>query len=137
MLARLTLGFGYDTCTFLSGLGLISGGNLPSGKWSIGGADSRVPNTLGPALGISKHGPFEIDDSISRIDTYFGNQANFNLDRWSQLVGITKQFGGQFSIDMFGAERKLTHEQSLNNNPIYDAGPKQLAVALAEREPLC
>ena len=91
-----TLGFGYDLCTVLSALGLIAGGrckssylsghsrkrskyllpragDLVSGKYSIGGADSRVPNTLGPALGISKHGTFEIDQSISRVDQYFGN----------------------------------------------------------------
>ena len=42
-----TLGFGYDTCTFLSALGLIAGGDLPTGLYSIGGADSRVPNTIG------------------------------------------------------------------------------------------
>jgi len=54
---QITLGFGYDTCTFLSALGLLAGGDLATGKYSIGGADSRVPNTLGPALGISHHGP--------------------------------------------------------------------------------
>ena len=42
-----TLGFGYDTCVFLSALGLVAGGDLPTGKYSIGGADSRVPNTIG------------------------------------------------------------------------------------------
>lgn len=95
---QITLGFGYDTCVFLSALGLLSGGDLPSGIYSIGGEDARVPNTLGPSLGISHHGPFEVDNSISRIDTYFGNQANFNLDRWNQLVALSEQYGG------FGAE---------------------------------
>ena len=87
---QITLGFAYDTCTFLSALGLLSGGDLPSGKcmlgqdelsidsllgkYSIGGADARVPNTLGPSLGISRHGFFEVDNSISREDAYFGTQ---------------------------------------------------------------
>lgn len=47
-----TLGFGYDTCSFLSALGLISGGDLPTGIYSIGGADSRVPNTIGYVISI-------------------------------------------------------------------------------------
>lgn len=69
---QITLGFGYDTCTFLSALGLLAGGDLPSGKCSIGEPDARVPNTLGLSLGISKYGFFEVDNSISREDAYFG-----------------------------------------------------------------
>lgn len=72
---QITLGFGYDTCVFLSAVGLLAGGDIVSGAYSIGGADSRVPNTLGPSLGISKHGFFEVDTSISREDSYFG-QSN-------------------------------------------------------------
>ena len=44
----------------------MAGGDLATGAYSIGGQDDRVPNTLGPALGISKHGVFEIDNSPSR-----------------------------------------------------------------------
>lgn len=69
---QITLGFGYDTCVFLSALGLLAGGDLPSGMYSIGGEDPRVPNTFGPSLGISHHGFFEVDNSISREDAYFG-----------------------------------------------------------------
>lgn len=68
---QITLGFGYDTCTFVSALGLLASGDIATGIYSIGGADSRVPNTLGPALGISKHGSFEIDNSISRQGKLF------------------------------------------------------------------
>jgi hypothetical protein len=53
-------GFGYDLCTFLSGLGLLAGGDLATGKISISGPDSRVPNTLGDAKGLDNHGPFEV-----------------------------------------------------------------------------
>lgn len=42
-------GFSYDMATILSAIGLISGGDLISGKYSVGGADSRVPDTLGPS----------------------------------------------------------------------------------------
>ena len=60
---QTVFGFGYDLAAFLSAVGLIAGGDLVTGKysigrrvdplrrfgsdWSVGGADSRVPNTLG------------------------------------------------------------------------------------------
>src|ERR1700750_2364096 len=69
---QITLGFGYDTCTFLSALRLLAGGDIVTGQYSIGGAGPRVSNPLGPSLGISKHGFFEVDTSISRQDAFFG-----------------------------------------------------------------
>ncbi|KAB8343155.1 hypothetical protein FH972_022745 [Carpinus fangiana] len=130
---QITLGFGYDTCVFLSALGLLAGGDLATGKYSIGGQDARVPNTLGPALGISTHGPFEIDTSISRIDSAFGNQASFNLDRWNRIRGIADKNGGMFGMNTWANERVVSYQESLTKNPSFDAGPKQLAVNLAER----
>ena len=53
-------GFAYDLSTFLSALAVIAGGDLATGYYSIGGADARVPNTLGPALGLDKHGAFSL-----------------------------------------------------------------------------
>nr|POE79362.1 aromatic peroxygenase [Quercus suber] len=130
---QITLGFGYDTCVFLSALGLLSGGDLPSGKYSIGGADSRVPNTLGPSLGISKHGFFEVDNSISREDAYFGNAADFKLDRFNRLVNITKKYGGEFGNSAFAEERVVVYNEAKNINPEFDAGIRWLAVTTAER----
>ncbi|CAK4031304.1 aromatic peroxygenase-like [Lecanosticta acicola] len=130
---QITLGFGYDTCTFLSALGLLSGGDLPSGKYSIGGADARVPNTLGPSLGISRHGFFEVDNSISREDTYFGNQADFRLDRFNRLVNITQKYNGEFGNSAFAEERVLVYNEAKNTNPSFNAGVRWLAVTTAER----
>lgn len=113
----MKLGFGYDTCVFLSALGLLSGGDIATGKYSIGGADARVPNTLGPALGISKHGFFEIDNSISRQDTYFGNPSNFILSRWDRIVEMTKKYGGQFGNSLWAEERVLVYNEAKNTNP--------------------
>ena len=81
---------------FLSALAVVAGGDLVTGKYSIGGADSRVPNTIGPALGLDKHGVFESDGSITREDVHFGNNANFILQRWEEYVNISDQNGGLF-----------------------------------------
>lgn len=72
----------------------MAGGDLITGKYSIGGADDRVPNTIGPALGLDKHGVFEIDGSITREDTYFSNNANFVQQRWDEYVDIADKNGG-------------------------------------------
>ena len=42
---QVAYGFGYDLSVFLSALGLIAGGDLPTGKYTIGG---RKYPTLGP-----------------------------------------------------------------------------------------
>jgi len=63
----------FDLGVGLSVLGLLAGGDIVTGKYSLGGKDSRVPDTLGPAWGIDRHGLFEIDGSISRSDAAFGD----------------------------------------------------------------
>jgi hypothetical protein len=94
---QIGYGFDYSLSVFLSALGLMAGGDLVSGKYSIGGADARVPNILGPALGLDKHGVFEIDGSITRQDVYFGNNADFILQRWNEYVAIADLNDGLFN----------------------------------------
>ena len=93
-----------------------------------------MPNTLGPALGLDKHGTFEIDGSISRQDNYFGNQADFIPQRWetvrSQAVSAG---GGFFGIETWIANQKATYETARATNPEFFAGVKYFAVSLAER----
>ena len=134
LLVQTAYGFGYDLSTFLSALGLIAGGDLVTGKYSIGGADSRVPNTLGPALGLDKHGTFEIDGSISRPDNYFGNQADFIPSRWETVrQQAVSSGGGFFGIETQIANQKATYETARATNPEFFAGVKYFAVSLAER----
>jgi hypothetical protein len=89
-------GSDYGLSVFLSAAGLLEGGDLVTGKYSIGGADARVPNTLGPALGLDKHGVFEIDGSITRQDVHFGNNADFIQQRWDEYVAVANRYGGLF-----------------------------------------
>ena len=96
--------------------------------------DSRVPNSIGPALGLFKHGTFEIDGSISRQDDYSGNEATFILSRWNALVAQSKQFdNGMFGRNLFAQERYTTYNSARSKNPYFNAGAKQFAVSLAER----
>ena len=96
--------------------------------------DARVPNTIGPALGLFKHGTFEIDGSITRQDDYFGNEATFILDRWNNLVAMSEELDdGNFGRDLFTAERASTFNTARSTNPNFNGGAKQFAVGLAER----
>jgi hypothetical protein len=93
-----------------------------------------VPNTLGPSLGLDKHGTFEIDGSISREDNYFGNQANFQLPRFDALVDLANsKYGGQFGRSLFVEEKLTTYNTARATNPNFNAGIKYLVVAHAER----
>ena len=126
-------GFDFSLSVFLSALGLMAGGDLVSGIYSIGGADSRVPNTLGPALGLDKHGGFEIDGSITRQDVYFGNNANFLLQRWNEYVSESKAQGGEFNLAANAVDNGFRYDNSLGTNPDFFAGVIWFAVSHAER----
>ncbi|UZJ53727.1 hypothetical protein CBS101457_003047 [Exobasidium rhododendri] len=127
-------GFGYDLCTFLSGLGLLAGGDLGTGLMSISGPDSRVPNTLGPAKGLDNHGPFEIDGSMSRNDTYFGDNHSFQQSRWDKIKGYAALYDdGNYGAAMWKKERKITYDEGVADNPEFYAGAKYIAVGIAER----
>ncbi|KAL1847336.1 hypothetical protein Plec18170_008688 [Paecilomyces lecythidis] len=126
-------GFGFDLSVFLSALALLAGGDLLTGIYSIGGEDARVPNTLGPAPGMSSHGVFEIDGSITREDTYFGNNANFILQRWDEYVEIANRHGGQFGWETNGEDNGYRYDLSRETNPEFYAGALWFAVSHAER----
>ena len=131
---QIGYGFSYDLATLLGALGVITGGDLLTGKFSIGGADSRVPNTLGPSLGLDKHGTFEVDNSITRQDAYFGNQANFLASRWDRLNNIRNQNGGgQFGRETMRYDGAVTYDESRSTNPQFNAGIKWLIVAFGAR----
>ncbi|KAL9052462.1 MAG: hypothetical protein Q9162_005374 [Coniocarpon cinnabarinum] len=125
--------FTYGLSVFLSALGLLAGGDLPTGKYTIGGADSRVPNTIGPALGLDSHGVFEIDGSITRQDVHFGNNANFLLQRWEEYVDAANDNGGLFNEAANAQDNGFRYDNSRNTNPDFFAGAAWFAVSHAER----
>jgi hypothetical protein len=123
----------FDIAVFLSVLGLLAGGDIPTGKYTIGGEDSRVPNTLGTAYGIDRHGLFEIDASISRGDRYFGDNHSFNITRWNKLVDDANTYGdGLFNIDAVRENAADAVEESRASNPEFTFGGN-FAVVYATR----
>ncbi|CAF9916746.1 hypothetical protein IMSHALPRED_003283 [Imshaugia aleurites] len=130
---QIGYGFDYSLSVFLSALGLLAGGDLVSGLYTIGGADARVPNTIGPAGGLDKHGVFEIDGSITRQDVYFGNNANFLLQRWQEYVNETSQTGGLFNQALNAIDNGYRYDISRETNPDFLAGVAWFLVSHAER----
>ena len=126
-------GFSFELSVFLSALALLAGGDLVTGIYSIGGADPRVPNTLGLAPGMSSHGTFEIDGSITREDTYFGDNSNFILQRWNEYVDIADRHEGQFKAEAQAEDNGLRYDYSRATNPWFFAGAIWFAVSHAER----
>lgn len=123
----------FDIAVFLSALGLLAGGDIPTGKYSIGGRDSRVPETLGPVYGIDRHGLFEIDASISRGDRYFGDNHSFNVTRWNKLVSDANNHGdGLFNIEAVKHNAADAVDESRATNPRFTFGAN-FAVVYATR----
>lgn len=124
----------FDIAVFLSALGLLAGGDIPTGKYTIGGRDSRVPETLGvPVYGIDRHGLFEIDASISRGDRYFGDNHSFNISRWNKLVSDANTYGdGLFNIEAMKHNAADQVDASRANNPEFAFGGN-FAVVYATR----
>ncbi|KAJ5579868.1 uncharacterized protein N7459_005853 [Penicillium hispanicum] len=58
-----------------------------------------------------------IDGSITREDTYFGNNANFVLQRWGQYVDIVNRYGGPFGAETQAEDRALRYDNSRATNP--------------------
>lgn len=123
----------FDIAVFLSALGLLAGGDLVTGRYSIGGQDPRITSPLGPVYGIDRHGTFEIDASISRGDRYFGDSHSFNLSRWDKLVSDADQHGGGlFNIEAMKRNAADAVDESRATNPEFTFGAN-FAVVYATR----
>ena len=52
------------------------------------------------------------------IDTYFGNQANFQLDRFDNIIALAEdKYGGEFGNDLWADERVTTYQNAKDTNP--------------------
>ncbi|KAF2479377.1 hypothetical protein BDY17DRAFT_327353 [Neohortaea acidophila] len=132
---QIAYSISYDLAIFLSALGLLAGGDIPTGKYTIGGASPLVPQTIPgvPPLGIDRHGLFEIDASISRWDRYFGDDHSFNISRWNKAVEDANNYGdGLFNIEAMKNNAADAVEYSRAVNPEFAFGGN-FAVVYATR----
>ncbi|TFK18467.1 hypothetical protein FA15DRAFT_709827 [Coprinopsis marcescibilis] len=103
----------------------LMNGNLVTDLLSIGGKTRNTgPDPRGqPALiaGISQHGTFEGDASLTRGDEFFGNNHSFNQTLFDQFIDFSNRFGGGFYNISVAAELRFQRiQQSIATNPEFD-----------------
>ncbi|TFK26066.1 Cloroperoxidase [Coprinopsis marcescibilis] len=103
---------------------LILEGNVVTDLLSIGGKTSRTgPDAPPPASigGISHHGTFEGDASITRGDAFFGDNHSFNQVLFDQFVDFSNRFGNGFYNYTVGGELRFHRiQQSIATNPEFN-----------------
>ncbi|GJJ14072.1 hypothetical protein Clacol_008329 [Clathrus columnatus] len=80
------------------------------------GPDPPAPAIVG---GLSQHGTFEGDTSMTRVDAFFGNPAIFNETRFDEFSAFAMQFGvnGTYDINAAAELRHQRLEDSIQTNP--------------------
>ncbi|TFK21072.1 aromatic peroxygenase precursor [Coprinopsis marcescibilis] len=98
-------------------------GNVVTDLLSIGEKTRRTgPDPPSPAIvgGISNHGTFEGDASMTRGDAFFGDNHSFNQTLFDQLVDFSNRFGGGFyNLTVAGELRHQRIQQSIATNPTF------------------
>ncbi|GJJ14082.1 hypothetical protein Clacol_008339 [Clathrus columnatus] len=113
---------GNDFAKFLVYQAHLIDGNPLTNLISIGmktpltGPDPPQPASIG---GLSLHGTFEGDTSMTRVDAFFGNPAIFNEQRFDEFSAFSTEFGVQGTYDI-NAAAELRHQrlqESIQTNP--------------------
>ncbi|KIJ53244.1 hypothetical protein M422DRAFT_155474 [Sphaerobolus stellatus SS14] len=107
---------------FLVYQAFLMNGNPITNLMSIGmktpltGTNPPKPAQVG---GLSFHGTFEGDTSMSRVDAFFGDPAAFNQTRFNDLLAFASKYGVNGTYDI-NAASELRHERlqdSIATNP--------------------
>ncbi|KAF7327276.1 Cloroperoxidase [Mycena kentingensis (nom. inval.)] len=132
-----------DFGAFLVAANMLMKGNPYLNKISIGGVSSKVPAVPGsktPPGGLSEHGGFEGDASLTREDVNLGDNANFqNLHYDNMLIQLGK-FGGDgtfgnstvFNAETLAAVREHNFRSSMANNPKFAISPTRFIAIWTE-----
>ncbi|KIJ24362.1 hypothetical protein M422DRAFT_274889 [Sphaerobolus stellatus SS14] len=79
------------------------------------------PEPPKPALvgGLSQHGTFEGDMSMTRVDAFFGDQAVFNEDLFQGFISTSTKFGfnGTYDVNAAAELRNQRLQNSIQTNP--------------------
>ncbi|KIJ48622.1 hypothetical protein M422DRAFT_247470 [Sphaerobolus stellatus SS14] len=113
---------GNDFAKFLVYQAHLMNGNPLTNLLSIGMKTPETgPNPSKPALigGLSQHGTFEGDTSMTRVDAFFGDPVAFNEDLFQEFMSFASKFGANGSYDINAAAELRHHrlQDSIKTNP--------------------
>lgn len=123
---------GYDLAVILAVLGIQAGGDITTGKLSIGcDATSRTAllPILGSQPGLNGHNKFEGDTSLTRNDFFTANGDNFSFNGtlFASMKSVADRVsGGNFDFNALAAYRSQRYDESVRENPNFFFGPLSL-----------
>ncbi|KAH8825940.1 Chloroperoxidase [Flagelloscypha sp. PMI_526] len=111
--AMESFNFDYATSSTLSAFGMLSRGNAFTNQLSIGGPTQRIPPLPGNidgnyTRGLSAHGRFEGDVSMTRRDFGLGGNAALDPELFSQLLDYVALYGND--SDVTGPKSVVTEQ---------------------------
>ncbi|KDR68079.1 hypothetical protein GALMADRAFT_146570 [Galerina marginata CBS 339.88] len=111
-------------------------GNPITNLMSIGGATPLTgPNPPKPATvgGLNTHNNCEGDTSMTRADTFFGNNHDFDESRFKHFVDYSNKYGaGKYNLTVAAELRHFLHQDSLKRNPQFSLVSPRLFTAYGE-----
>ncbi|THV89509.1 Cloroperoxidase [Aureobasidium pullulans] len=138
--AARVFNMGADLTTFLAGGSVLFAGDIPTMRYSIGGADKRtnsagaLGSALGTETGLSGHLRFkEGDASGTRCDFYLcdGDNHNMNGSIFKDLQDKAKTYGGgQYNVKALIHHSAAQYQNSRNNNPNFYFLPPSSALTI-------
>jgi len=123
---------GYDLAVLLAVLGIQAGGDVTTGRLSIGcDATSRTAllPLLGSQPGLNGHNKFEADTSLTRNDYFLanGDNYNFNGSLFASMKSVADRVsGGNFDLNALAAYRSQRYDESVQQNANFFFGPLSL-----------
>lgn len=120
---------GYDLAVILAVLGIQAGGDITTGRLSIG-CDATSRTALLPLLGnqpgLNGHNKFEGDTSLTRNDYFTANGDNFRFNGtlFAEMKAVADRVsGGNFDLNALAAYRSQRYDESVQQNPNFFFGP--------------
>ncbi|OCH90908.1 Cloroperoxidase [Obba rivulosa] len=121
---------GADLSELLSVLAVAQDGDLITGKFSIGGPDSRAAllGSLQNILGVEsslyhRSNGVEADASATRDDAYSGDDHTMIPGLYAQMKSIAANYGGLYTLEAMKDVQQLRHQQSVQTNPTFHFVP--------------
>lgn len=115
---------------------LLVDGNPVTNLLSIGGKSSTTGEDLPqPAVvgGLNTHDVFEGDASMSRADSFFGDNYSFNPTLWDEFVDFSNRFGaGKYNLTVAGELRRQRVQDSISTNPTFSFVAPRYFIAYGE-----